>query len=203
MTDFPLAGQDGLNYSHRWDDLRVGVTTINPAGSVAPPTVNETNGTLEFSASATNIVAVEVQMPHSWAQATPIRPHIHWRKKTQGTGNIMWQLTYEFVNRGTAFTDTPEPLTADTPAGTDDGTALVHHLTSFGDVAMTGKTISCMGLITISRLGGHDDDTYAGVAQLLEFDIHYQIDAFGSIQQFAKQGVVLASHGAYGLTINQ
>jgi hypothetical protein len=70
-------------------------------------------------------------------------------------------------------------------------------------VAMTGKRISCMGLVTLSRIGGDTDDDYDGVAQLLEFDIHYQIDAFGSIQQFAKQGVVLAGHGAYGLTINQ
>ena len=186
-----------------WDDLRFPVSAINPVGLAAPPTLNEDNGLLEFSASQTNTVAIQAQLPHAWMEGSVIVPHVHWRKKTQGTGNIMWQLTYEFVNRGTAFTDTPEPLTADTPAGTDDGTALVHHLTSFGDVAMTGKTISCMGLITISRLGGHDDDTYAGVAQLLEFDIHYQIDAFGSIQQFAKQGVVLAAHGAYGLTINQ
>jgi len=188
MTDFPLAGQDGLNYSHRWDDLRVGVTTINPAGSAAPPAVNTDNGTLEFSASATNIVAVEVQMPHSWAQGTGIRPHIHWRKKTQGTGNVYWRLTYEFINVAGTFTDTPTTVNAlDTdPVGADDGTATRHLITAFGEVDMTDKRVSCVGLLTIARIGGDSGDDYAGVAQLMSVDIHYRVDAFGSIGEYTK-----------------
>lgn len=186
-----------------WDDLRFPVAAINPVGLAAPPTLNETNGLLEFSASATNTIAIQVQMPHAWQEGSVIVPHVHWRKKTQGTGNVLWSLTYEFKNRGATFTDSPTTVTADTVAGTDDGTALVHHLTSFGNVAMTGLEISCMGLLTLSRVGGDNADTYAGVAQLLEFDIHYLIDAFGSIQQTAKQGVQLAAHGGYGLTVNQ
>lgn len=185
-----------------WDDLRFPVASINPVGLAAPPTLNQDNGLLEFSATATNTVAIQVQMPHSWQEGSVIVPHVHWRKKTAGAGKVVWQLTYEFVNRGTAFTDSPETVPADTPVGTDDGTALVHHLTSFGDVSMTGLEISCMGLLTVSRLGGDAGDTYAGVAQLLEFDIHYLIDAFGSIQPTAKQGVSLAAHGGYGLTVN-
>lgn len=185
-----------------WDDLRFPVAAINPVGQAAPPTLNVDNGLLEFSASATNTVAIQVQLPHSWLEGSAIVPHVHWRKKTQGTGKVVWQLTYEFVNRGVAFTDSPTTLTADTPVGTDDGTALVHHLTSFGDVSMTGKQISCMGLLTISRIGGDSEDTYAGVAQLLEFDIHYQQDSLGSIQQGAKQGVAIADHGDYGYTVN-
>jgi hypothetical protein len=189
--------------SPMWDDLRFPVSAINPVGLAAPPTLNQDNGLLEFSATLVNTVAIQAQMPHSWQEGSVIVPHVHWRKKTQGTGNVVWKLTYEFVNRGTAFTDTPTPLTASATVGAaEDGTALVHHITSFGDVSMDGKTISCMGLITVSRLGDDPADTYAGVAQLLEFDIHYLIDAFGSIQAFAKQGVELAAHGGYGLTIN-
>jgi hypothetical protein len=187
-----------------WDDLRFPVSTINPVGLAAPPTLNEENGLLEFSATQTNTVAIQVQLPHSWEQSSFIVPHVHWRKKTEGAGNVYWRLTYEFVNIGDAFTDTPTTANATAAVeGSDDGSALVHLLSSFGQVAMTNKRISCMGLLTVSRIGGDTDDTYDGVAQLLEFDIHYQIDAFGSIQQFAKQGVALASHGGYGLTINQ
>ena len=185
-----------------WDDLRFPVSSINPVGLSAPPTLNQANGLLEFSASATNTVAIQVQMPHSWQEGSVIVPHVHWRKKTTGTGVVLWQLTYEFVNRGDTFTDSPADVSASVPVGTDDGTALVHHLTSFGNVTMTGKTISCMGLLTLSRLGGDEDDTYDGVAQLLEFDIHYMVDSLGSIQQSAKQGVVLADHGDYGYSIN-
>ena len=188
-----------------WEDLRFPVSSINPVGQAAPPASNETNGLLEFSASQTNTVAIQIQMPHGWLAGSVIVPHVHWRKKTEGAGDVVWSMTYEVANIGGVFTDVPATLSTDsTVAGTpDDGTALKHLISSFGEVAMTGKTISCMGLITLSRIGGDAADTYAGVAQVLEFDIHYQIDAFGSIQQFAKQGVVLAEHGEYGLTVNQ
>lgn len=185
-----------------WDDLRFPVSSINPVGLAAPPTLNQDNGLLEFSATLTNTAAIQVQLPHAWREGSVIVPHVHWRKKTAGAGNVLWQLTYEFVNRGDTFTDSPTTVTAATTVGTDDGSALVHHLTSFGDVAMTGKAISCMGLLTISRVGGDSADTYAGVAQLLEFDIHIQNDSLGSIQQTAKQGVVMAEHGDYGYTVN-
>jgi hypothetical protein len=191
MTDFPLAGQTGLNYSHRWDDLRVGVTSINPAGSTAPPTVNTTNGTLEFEAAATNIIALEVQLPHSWAQGSIIRPHIHWRKKTQGPGAVYWRLTYEFVNVGAVYTDTPTTVNATEtdPVGADDGTALRHLITDFGDVDMTDKRVSCVGLLTIARMGDELTDDYAGVAQLISVDIHYRADSLGSVGEFTKHNV--------------
>jgi hypothetical protein len=192
MHDFPLAGLTGLDYTVRWDDLRVGVTTINPAGSAAPPSVNTDNGTLEFSASATNIIAVEVQMPHAWEQGTAIRPHVHWRKKTEGTGAVYWRLTYEFANAGEVFTDTPVTVnsTSTSPYGADNGSALRHLITPFGDVDMTDKRVSCVGLLTIARIGGDSADTYAGVAQLLSVDIHYQVDSFGSVGEYIKHNAV-------------
>jgi hypothetical protein len=192
MTDFPLARLGpGVNYAERWDDLRVGVTSINPAGSVAPPSVNETNGTLEFSASAVNIVAVEVQLPHTWDEGTSIRPHIHWRKKTGSAGEVVWRLTSEFVNAGEVYTDTPVTVetTSTSPYGANSDTALRHLITPFGDVGMTGKRVSCVGLLTIARVGNDDADTYAGVAQLLSVDIHYRSDAMGSVGEFVKQNV--------------
>jgi hypothetical protein len=188
MSEFPLAGRTGINWSERWDDLRVGVTSINPPGAVSDPTLNSTNGTLEFAAAATNVIAVEVQMPHSWSQGTSIRPHVHWRKKTQGTGAVYWRLTYEFVNAGDVFTDTPTTInaTSTSPYGADDGTALRHLITPFGEVSMTDKNVSCVGLLTISRIGGDDADDYDGVAQLLSVDIHYLVDSHGSVGEYIK-----------------
>lgn len=192
MTDFPLARLGaGVNYAERWDDLRVGVTSINPPGGDAAPSVNNTNGTLEFSASAVNVIAVEVQLPHSWDEQTSVRPHIHWRKKTQGTGEVVWRLTYEFVNAGEVFTDTPTTVTttSTSPYGADNGAALRHLITPFGDVDMTDKRVSCIGLLTIARLGDDAADTYAGVAQLLSVDIHFRSDAMGSVGEFVKHKV--------------
>ena len=169
-----------------WDDLKFPATGINPPGAAADPTLNTTNGLLEFSATTTNTVAVQVQMPHAWFEGSTISPHVHWRKKTAGAGNVMWELKYEFQNIGGTFTDSPTTATVSTASVGGNDTALVHSLSSFGDVSMRDKRISCMGLLTISRLGGDAADTYTGVAQLLEFDIHYQIDTFGSIPEFQK-----------------
>lgn len=182
-----------ISTSERWDDLRVGVTSINPPGGASDPTLNTSNGLLEFSPTATNVIAVEVQMPHTWRQGTSINPHIHWRKKTAGAGNALWRLTYEFTNIGSLFTDSPATVdsVSKLPDGVDDGSALRHLITDFGTVGMSDKTISCVGLLTISRIGGDALDTYAGVAQLLSVDIHYQVDAIGSGWEYIK-------HGTYG-----
>ena len=181
--------RDGLDYATRWDDLRVGVATINPPGTASDPTRNTSNGTLEFSPTATNVIAVEVQLPHAWDEGTAIRPHIHWRKKTAGAGAAYWQMDYEFVNVGDAYTDSPTTVatTSTSPYAADDGSALRHLISPFGEVDMTGKRVSCVGLLLISRIGGNVADTYAGVAQLLSVDIHYRIDDAGSVHEFIKQ----------------
>lgn len=173
-----------------WDDLRFPASAINPVGQAAPPTLNVDNGLWEFSATVVNTIAFQVQMPHAWLQGSAIRPHVHWRKKTQGTGTVDWRFEYEFVNVGDTFTDS---LTSDekfttSPITADDGTALIHLITPFTEIAMTGKRISTMALCKLSRIADDvTNDTYAGVAQLLEFDIHYQIDSYGSVHEYIKQ----------------
>ena len=182
-----------ISTGERWDDLRFSAVSINPVGQTAPPTLNQANGTLEFAAANVEIIAFQVQMPHSWQEGSTIRPHVHWRKKTEGAGAVLWRFTYEFVNAGDVFTDSTTPLSASStsPYGADDGAALRHLITPFGEVTMTGKRVSTMALCTLARVGDDDADTYAGVAQLLEFDIHYRVDALGSGWEYVK-------HGTYG-----
>jgi len=181
----------------RWDDLRVSAVAINPVGQSAPPTLNADNGTLEFAASGTEIVAIGVQLPHSWKQGSSIYPHVHWRKKTEGAGAVVWELQYEFVNAGEVFTDSKTTLTTSStsPYGADDGAALRHLISPWGEVAMTQKRVSCVGLLTISRLGDNSGDTYAGVAQLMSIDIHIEIDSLGSEAEYVKQN----TRGGVGL----
>lgn len=184
MTDRYITGTE------RWDDLRVAAASLNPTGQAAPPTLNQNNGLLEFAAAATNVIAFQVQMPHAWREGTAVRPHVHWRKKTQGAGNVLWRLNYEFANVGAVYTDTLAEVdststVADTP---DDGAALRHLITAFGSASMTGKTVSAVGFFVLSRIGGDVLDTYAGVAQVLSIDLHYQLDSMGSMQEYLKQG---------------
>ena len=77
-------------------------------------------------------------------------------------------------------------LSASTPVtGTPDtNEANKHLITSLGDISATGKHLSDMLVMILTRIS--TGDTYGADARLLEFDIHYQIDAFGSRGLFSK-----------------
>ena len=72
----------------------------------------------------------------------------------------------------------------------DDNAALRHLMTYFADISMAAKTISCMGLCKLTRMGNSGDDSYTGVAQLLEVDFHYETDTLGSDLESSKTAVV-------------
>lgn len=167
-----------------WDDLRAPATGINPAGSATPPTVDTNHPGLLFDQTSTNIVSVAFQMPHTWIEGSIIRPHIHWTPVNTNTGNVYWRLEYQVLNPGQAI----GAYTTVNILDAGDGVADAHQLVDFGDVTMTGKLISCMVLCRLSRIGGDGTDTYNANARLLEFDIHYQVDGMGSIQEYVKNG---------------
>lgn len=172
MGFFPIRLRDTY-----WEDLRFAAAGINPPGAASDPTRDTTDGRLVFSASATNVIALQVQMPHCWKEGTAIYPHIHWSPTNTDTGNVLWRLQYKMANIGGAFPAGWETLNKlDAGGGVSDG----HEMAGFAAIPMTGMTISCMLLMLISRIGGDGTDTYTGTAKLDEFDIHYEVDGFGS-----------------------
>lgn len=164
-----------------WDDLRFSAAGINPVGAASDPTRDTTDGRLVFAGNADNVIALQIQMPHSWKEGTAIRPHNHWSPTTTDTAVVDWQLSYKIANVNEAFpADWSTLLLSATPSGTAD----MHEIDSFGEIAMTGKTLSCMGLIIIKRFGS--TDASAQSVKLNEFDIHYEVDTFGSAEEFTK-----------------
>lgn len=166
-----------------WDDLRFPAAGINPRGAASDATRNTTDGRLEFSASATNIIAIQAQMPHSWKIGSSISPHIHWTPETTNVGNVLWKIDYQIANINGVF---PGIWTTEAVLAAAGGVAAKHLLTEFTDIPMADKTLSCMILILLSRMGADGTDTFTGLAQLNEFDIHYEIDSFGSRQEYVK-----------------
>ena len=170
-------------YTPAWDDLRAPATAINPPGAASDPTFDATNIGWLFDAGSTEILLIIMQMPHSWKLGSEIRPHVHWEPTSTNTGNVYWRMEYKWTN------------TDDTEAGTyttinmldaGDGTAYKHQLASFDPISGTGKTLSSLLSIKLSRIGGDATDTYTGDALLKEFDIHYQVDGYGSRQELVK-----------------
>ena len=168
-----------------WDDLRAPASAINPQGQASDPDFDTTFGGLLFSGSGTELVFIQLQFPHTWAEGTYIVPHLHWQKTTSAAGDVLWRLEYRWAPIGevmdAAWTTLDAALVPGTP---DNDTANEHLISSFGRVDAPGKKISDMLIMRLSRVGG--SDTYADDARLLEFDVHYQVNSIGSDAEFVK-----------------
>jgi hypothetical protein len=167
-----------------WEDLRFPANGINPPGPANAPTRNATNGLLEFSASATQVIAIQVQMPHSWKLESAISPHIHVWYPNANTGNSVWKLEYQIAKIGGNF---PASFTPDTKTFAAPEVANRHVLHAFDDIDMTGVDgVSAMLVVLLSRIGDDEADTYDSALPLLEFDIHYEVDSLGSDEETSK-----------------
>ena len=169
-----------------WEDLRFPAQGINPPGPDNAPARNATDGLLEFSASANNIISIVAQMPHGWKSGTNIHPHLHILTSSDPGANLKtrWRLGYKIM-------DVNDPEPSFTYANTDanvsaySGGAAVHQLIELTELDMTGKQDSCCLHLLIQRSAGDStNDTYAGVVRLLEFDIHYLVGTMGSIAEY-------------------
>jgi hypothetical protein len=170
------------------DDLRFPASAINPLGQASDPDYDSALGGWLFAANVEQVVSVMAQLPHAWKEGTAITPHVHWTKTTSTAGDVVWQLQYKLASIGEVIDANWTTLTEWQPvASTPDNDLTEEHLiTSFGDVDMSGRHISDMVLMRLSRLGGDASDTYSGEARLLEFDLHILKDSLGSAQPFTK-----------------
>lgn len=168
----------------KWNDLRFPAQAVNPPGAVSDPDVDATDGTLLFAASGTEVIFIAAQMPHGWISGTEIRPHVHWVKTTSAEGDVVWGMKYRAAAVGQTFGAWSAEHSAATLAVSDEDTADHHALSAFPPITLLGGP-STMILFEIARLGNDAADTYAADAKLLEFDLHYQAGAAGSIQEFS------------------
>lgn len=170
-----------------WEDLRAPATGINPPGAAADPSVDQTLGGFLFSSTATNTIVLFLQLPHGWKEGSLLKPHVHWMKTSAAAGNVVWEMAYRWAPMGEVMDANWTALTASSPYTTDHNLANEHLVTLFPDVDATGKGLSDMLIVRLSRLGGDAADTYGTFAKLLEFDIHYQVDSPGSRQVSVKE----------------
>jgi hypothetical protein len=166
-----------------WDDLRMPASGINPPGAASDPTLSTSTGLWGFAAAATNTLALQVQLPHHWKEGSTLHPHVHWMPSTTNVGNVLWRLEYKKVPINGVLPAEYTPIDVLAASG---GVADTHLISEFPEIAMTGQTLSTMLVCLLSRIGGDGTDTFTGVATLLEFDIHYQVDGFGSADEYLK-----------------
>jgi len=177
------ADQTFLLAAAQWEDLRFPAAGINPAGSAAPPTVDTATGRLSFAPGAINVIAFQAQMPHAWLEGSSIEVHVHWSPSNTDNKRVLWRFEYKVANIGETF---PGAFTPIDTLDNADGIADKHQLHDIGMIAMVGKTLSCMLLCKLTRVGTDATDDFTGDALLCEIDFHHQVNTLGSRQETIK-----------------
>jgi hypothetical protein len=176
-----LVGNGDPFGGNNWEDLRFPSNNIRLSGA-APASDQAYRGgvVLSFSSVTDNYVYLTVQMPHSWREGDNVTAHIHWTIPVGGLGgvaeNVKWDLTYSWANMNASF---PVQSTASFTRNVATVTANTHLLNDWVELNGAGKTRSSMIILSVKRDTSVAND-YASTALLLEFDIHYRQNRFGS-----------------------
>lgn len=162
-----------------WDDLRFPLTR-NKQGQNDKPDYDFTNMGLLFPQNdATEIVYLTFQMPHSWKLASSIEPHIHYVQ------DEAQQPVFKIDHR--CFSNNSDPTIAFSTITCSD----------FAFTYTSGSLLQIIGCPTVSMVGiglsgicdfkiYRDDNVVVGDILAKEFDIHYEIDSIGSVDEFSK-----------------
>ena len=181
LTEVLRSHAAAINGQSVWEDLSFQAAGINPLGAADAASYDTTTypGTLLFVGNLDNNIAGVAQMPHAWAEGTAVRPHIHWTKTTADASGLAvdWKMRFAVANIGTAL-PAMSAFVDGTLASGDLTTQEKHNLTAFGDLSMTGATVSAIVVWELVRYGS--TDAYNSNARLLAVDFHYQRNTSGS-----------------------
>lgn len=179
-----------------WDDMRVAADTTKLGGNKDPGfSVFKTNGAGSrgvfiywFDSVLEEEVYFSVQFPYAWKQGSTIYPHVHWTPNSTGTSGqqVVWGLEYSWANINEYFHNTSIVYTSGTSVHDNTLNGAKHYISSYPPIDGSGKKLSSMMLCRLFRNVSDPDDDYADDAGLLEFDIHYEIDSFGSESEYTK-----------------
>lgn len=173
-----------------FEDLKFSATAVDIDKNSTRYRFDATNMGIVFDDDARYTeeqVSMIGQMPHAAKAEAAIHPHIHWIQDHETT-LPNWLLGYRITNNGAA----PGSFTLLTPESHiftyTSGDLL--QISSFGDIAMTGATISCILEFKLWNDTANTSTEFAGAvakaALFKEFDVHYEIDSFGSNEEFVK-----------------
>lgn len=200
-TNFLSIADDGtvkLNgTATTYDDLRVDGSRVQNSGVTAPFYGVFVGGLYcnFFENTKVQSVYFQVQMPHAWKEGSDLGAHVHWTEKATAPNSTLvhWGLEYQWVNLGDAYNlSTNTTITGTTivtsPTVNPDNTLSLgeHAITSLGTISGAGKKFSSILVCRLYRDGAHVEDTYTGDAALLSVDFHYQIDSFGTSNEYVK-----------------
>jgi hypothetical protein len=165
-----------------WDDLMFPSTQVRQGATAKPDFDTDTLALMFPEDDSTEIAYIIVQMPHKWKEGSTIYPHVHWLQSQDDTADF--SIEYKWFNIGDAFPTTWQYYRMNLPVTSySAGTKIQQLNEGSGGISGSGKTISSIILIRLKRLYG---DGYPNDAAMLQFDIHYEMDALGSKSEYEK-----------------
>ena len=176
FTGNVLLGGDGTAF----DDLLMPLVQ-GKQGQTDKPVWDATNlGYLFPQADATQILYLNCQIPHRWLVGSTIFPHVHFDQSVNAVP--VFKIDYKWVSIGGTVPAGWTTYTMDTLV-TPYTSATIHNIVNgAAGIAGTGKGISSMLQMKLYR----DDNVYAGNCLATSFDIHIEIDSFGSNTEYSK-----------------
>jgi hypothetical protein len=199
-TDYALIGPDGTvtlaGAATAWDDLMIPGQSVR-VGGTAPDFASgfvgdSTMWSYLFDGTGTvEEVHFSVQLPHAWKQGSTIYPHVHFAPTSTNSGDtasrvVRFTLEYTWANIYGTFGST-STINLDSDGFVPNTSQWKHLLCKNATgISGSGKTLSSMLMCRLFRDGGDAADTYPQDVAFLQFDIHYEIDAFGSSQEYVK-----------------
>ena len=186
-----------------WEDLRIEPSVRQAAGAGVPSfekyfddLAGTSKGVFLYSFTDESVAGNEkeifftMQSPHARAGGTAISMHVHFvPAATVNSSDIIWGLEYTWKDIGETYGDTTIIYSSTTLLPDDANiTAGKHYISEFADIS-PGATADGLSSILIGRLFRNSSDagdTYTNKVGLLYIDAHYQVDAFGSDDEYLK-----------------
>ena len=154
-------------------------TRINPA--TTKPDFDYTNVGFLFPQNIpTEIIYLTVQLPHSWKEGSTIFPHVHVRQSANQ--QAVFKLDYLWYDVGDTIPTTWTTYTMNQYAVAYTSGNIANIVKGASGISGVGKGISSILKIKLYR----DDNVYTGDMLADQFDIHIEIDGFGSEEEFIK-----------------
>lgn len=154
---------------------------------------NLTEGTVTFADTCiitTDWVALSFQFNHDRDESAEVSPHLHWFQASANVPN--WMIEYRWQVLGGAKTTGWTRLKCNTTIFTYT-TGTIHQLCESADITPpTGSKISDILQMRLTRDTNNASGLFTGVdpltgnASALMLDIHIQMNALGSAEEYSK-----------------
>lgn len=150
-------------------------------GSNSKPDYDYTNIGLLFPQNNVNEIAYfTIQLPHSWKVGSTIYPHIHIIQAANQQATF--RAEYKWYDIGDPIPANWSTYDLDTYAITYTSGTISNIVKGTGGISGAGLGISSILKIKLFRT----DNVYTGDMLADQFDIHIEIDGFGSQEEYIK-----------------